>query len=700
MTEVNYDYTHLTDDEKLNGIGATKIPKRIRTSGYVSDFAESVAQLAELLIQSLMNKGLDPDEALEWARKLQESVSQSEFDSWVATLLDGGPSIFMNTLNELKTKYPNGAPGVALVRETDPAKIYVWNGTSWEDFGDYQGIELKDGTISNINIKNDAVSKEKVNFIESTSNLFNLANSYEGKIWTMSDDRSIYLNDNSNVISSDVVYLSGSERELSKNKKAGLLFLDKNEKVVVGGNIGIGNVDSKITIPQDAASFVIVATKENAVGLMVNFGELALPYVDGKDILKKGIKVNAKEIIGKINLSNIETVTSDNLYNSNSMTSAKYINRVDGSLKDLSNNASSDFIDVDGVENITISPFKEDGVINYAFYNYSKKMIGSGQITEKNIKHTLGVPTGAFLFRFSGPTGDMTNMIVQSGYEITTNNQYYKYPKGLALPKTSQTSNDKTVSVNVNEEKIIVTMSDTTYVLSKYSIPFSDGGITQNVDTWRITDCKVNNNSIVNTGAWEMAIGIKDLPDFHGTLHGYEILNARHMYVDDKKVTSGEFTGEKFEIAVGGYLIKQGTQDEQIAKFTRHYVFRDGRLTLTQNVEWVQSLQIEYGYLAMLPIRPQYAQKVIRDNDYIEYDLSEVDTTLPTRQLTKNINHVKVYGDNVGVDITVEYQNNTRPNHNFINQQADYNKVYFSYATNTTASVGDKWQVKSKYEIR
>ena len=76
------------------------------------------------------------------------TVTQSEFDSWVATLLDGGPSIFMNTLSELQATYPNGAAGVALVRETDPAKIYVWNGTAWENFGNYQGIEVKDGTIT------------------------------------------------------------------------------------------------------------------------------------------------------------------------------------------------------------------------------------------------------------------------------------------------------------------------------------------------------------------------------------------------------------------------------------------------------------------------------------------------------------------------------------------------------------------------
>src|SRR5699024_7310715 len=108
---------------------------------------EALAQLAEMIIQFAVNLGLDPDQTLDWARKLRQAVPQSEFDSWIATLLDGGPSIFMNTLSELQVKYPNGAAGVALVRETDPAKIYVWNGTSWEDFGAYQGIEVKDGTV-------------------------------------------------------------------------------------------------------------------------------------------------------------------------------------------------------------------------------------------------------------------------------------------------------------------------------------------------------------------------------------------------------------------------------------------------------------------------------------------------------------------------------------------------------------------------
>ncbi|MFS1048315.1 BppU family phage baseplate upper protein [Enterococcus faecium] len=82
--------------------------------------------------------------------QLATMMTQTEFDSWVATLLDGGPSIFFDTYNQLVTEYPQGAAGVALIRETDPSRIYIWNPieTYWEDFGAYQGLEPKDGTIT------------------------------------------------------------------------------------------------------------------------------------------------------------------------------------------------------------------------------------------------------------------------------------------------------------------------------------------------------------------------------------------------------------------------------------------------------------------------------------------------------------------------------------------------------------------------
>ena len=176
------DFSHLTNDELIKGIKALDLPGYIRSKAYGIDVRETLAQMTEMTIQLGVNMGLSPDDALKWARKLQESVSQSEFDSWVATLLDGGPSIFMNTLNELKTTYPNGAAGVALVRETDPAKIYVWNGTAWEDFGDYQGIELKDGTVTTDKIEDEAITMDKTDFINTYTNIYDNDSSVTGGI--------------------------------------------------------------------------------------------------------------------------------------------------------------------------------------------------------------------------------------------------------------------------------------------------------------------------------------------------------------------------------------------------------------------------------------------------------------------------------------------------------------------------------------
>lgn len=101
-----------------------------------------------------------------------EIMTQTEFDSWVSTLLDGGPSIFYETLVALETDYPEGASGVALVRETDPARIYVWNGTKWEDFGAYQGIELKDKTVTTEKLATGAVTPIETSFAKKGKNLF------------------------------------------------------------------------------------------------------------------------------------------------------------------------------------------------------------------------------------------------------------------------------------------------------------------------------------------------------------------------------------------------------------------------------------------------------------------------------------------------------------------------------------------------
>ena len=188
MTEVNYDYTHLTDDEKLNGIGATKIPKRIRTSGYVSDFAESVAQLAELLIQALMNKGLDPDEALEWARqisKIDDKADQSFVDSQISAIVSGAPKGTFTDLIALQTAHPNGTDGVFLVLEN--GHWYYWNSTttSWTDGGVYQATGSSEFPATN-KVSNSKFSKGTVGWKASIGSI----GSTSGEVYSLTTDGS------------------------------------------------------------------------------------------------------------------------------------------------------------------------------------------------------------------------------------------------------------------------------------------------------------------------------------------------------------------------------------------------------------------------------------------------------------------------------------------------------------------------------
>lgn len=119
---------------------------------------------ADGYVFSTLKKRLDGRDQ-ETNSQLAHTMTQAEFDSWVTTLLDGGPSIFMETYASLIASYPNGSSGVALVRETDPAKIYVWNGTSWESYGEYQGVEVKDETITTSKLAKKAVTSEKTDYL-------------------------------------------------------------------------------------------------------------------------------------------------------------------------------------------------------------------------------------------------------------------------------------------------------------------------------------------------------------------------------------------------------------------------------------------------------------------------------------------------------------------------------------------------------
>ena len=281
------DFSHLTSDELIKGIKALDLPDYIRSKAYGIDVRETLAQMTEMTIQLGVNMGLSPDDALKWARKLQETVSQSEFDSWVATLLDGGPSIFMNTLTELQTTYPNGASGVALVRETDPAKIYVWNGATWEDFGDYQGIEIKEGTVTSDKLADKSVTPIKHSDVFPFKNLLMYATLNSNTVLGEEGETST----SSYYSTTDFIQFNDTSLTFASDQNGVVCFYDSTKNLLTYNLVANdGSFKYGVTFNSPAnTSFIRVSVRDSRTWAQVESGSQYTGYEDKYYLNKLGI---------------------------------------------------------------------------------------------------------------------------------------------------------------------------------------------------------------------------------------------------------------------------------------------------------------------------------------------------------------------------------------------------------------------------
>ena len=72
------DFSHLTDDELINGIKALNIPNYIRTKSYGIDVRETLAQMTEMLMQLAFNQGMSPQEAQDFLARFNNKINKGE----------------------------------------------------------------------------------------------------------------------------------------------------------------------------------------------------------------------------------------------------------------------------------------------------------------------------------------------------------------------------------------------------------------------------------------------------------------------------------------------------------------------------------------------------------------------------------------------------------------------------------------------
>lgn len=738
------DLTGLTQDEITHGIKSSKLPDYIRYKQYFTDTNEALAQLAEMIIQFAVNLGLDPDQTLDWARKLQQVVPQSEFDSWIATLLDGGPSIFMNTLSELQAKYPNGAAGVALVRETDPSKIYVWNGTTWEDFGDYQGIELKNEVVTTPKIANSAVTASKTDFLELDTSV-NLFDGHYESLYIAGDTANGFtlekMNGNVAIIPVKPNTRYSIDMDISNTTKLAVKYgfttrLLKPREPITAKN---DSVYSQYPIvidesPSDAKFLYISTTLANTPGVFLKVVEsdVKIPITKGEgypikpvgiDVYSKGETVSLASDgsilkTGSVDLTSLKLEKSRNIFNKDDKVSGFYINRNNGTLVANSENDTSNFINIESPETMLAIGFEGKQNLNIAFYKSPNEstFLSASQTTEPL---TISKPDQAKWIRVSKPKIEFDSIVIEHGTSITSDGAYFAYPKGLVLP-ISKPSTQKRIKIKSMPGKIIfylpVSGGYTEYAFEYSNRDFS-GGTYENDDLWRLCEAftcddsfmRTRTYSVLTRGEIECAIKIKDAQDFIGGVHGYEHLNLVHILVDGVQRNLDEvweLEADNIEFVQKSNLIKQATSNEVVAEHLKHYKINSLGITIDQKVIWNVAVEIDSAYLGMLPIRrthnstdtgTQVTNRFMATDDYLINDVSQTGHSFANR---RQADEATVWGTQSKVSGKMMVNNENDYKEMFCQNTQDYNKLYFAYVPNGhITDDGETWTNRIKFCI-
>ena len=268
------------------------------------------------------------------------------------------------------------------------------------------------------------------------------------------------------------------------------------------------------------------------------------------------------------------------------------------------------------------------------------------------------------------------------------------------------------------------------YCLRNIKKPYTDGGTYQNQDLWRFHElyvCKMGADGypeqrlsypVVNGGEWECALQIDGTPDFHGGYHGYEYWKNVTMSADGAEIElkDNEWkTVKEFTFCQESEIYRQGTQDELMALHKKYYVFKDGAVSLHQEIIWKQSVKILYSYLAMLPVRRTSDDTptgdVISDSIKVNdlptvYDIKEVGHNTPVSNNYGEVIDVRsaeIWGKESGIVARLDIKCEYKPGNTFfVQNNPTYNKLYFSYAGGENGYITakeEKWEIDTRYEI-
>jgi hypothetical protein len=265
-------------------------------------------------------------------------------------------------------------------------------------------------------------------------------------------------------------------------------------------------------------------------------------------------------------------------------------------------------------------------------------------------------------------------------------------------------------------------MDDSGIEALKLYLPVSDGFINYNIvhsltkgsncDTWRLSVAYHCDDSLCevmpltrNGAEWEMALKIKERPDFiGGYAHGDEVFQKMEITVDGKMTELSElselvaFEDLSVEVWSVGYDPLDSTT-ESILHYKKIIVDRE-HVRVEQRVEWLNSYELGRSYMAMMPpfksVTDSYYTNVCREKKPIDINVS----------ITESGEYDTIYlCGSSGFTFTMKIENylsDCVAGNTYLitdNGGVPYNKMYFVLPHVGKADKGDVWQTVTVYSI-
>ena len=201
---------------------------------------------------------------------------------------------------------------------------------------------------------------------------------------------------------------------------------------------------------------------------------------------------------------------------------------------------------------------------------------------------------------------------------------------------------------------------------------------------------------------WEMALRLKDRPDFiGGAAHGDEVGDDVLCRIDGSECSIHSLTAltafTQLELCVRSVGFDPAAPTEQVLRHYKRFVIHSEQIRVEQRVEWLTDVPLAQSYMAMMP-----PLKLVTDR----YRIGEEEfVPIVCRSLSESgcFDTISLCG-NMGLTFTMtvlQYLSRNGGNTCIITDNGgdQYHKMYFVLKHDGQASRGDIWETVTQYSI-